>query len=305
MTGRFYIGIDGGGSNLRVAVVNQDMKILAQCQRGSVNPSSVGRETSAALIQDAMREAIQHVSLTPSQITAVGIGVAGAPANREAAWLREIVAAVTPDANIVPSADQEIALVAARGERYGLLILAGTGSNVYGVNRAGESAQVGGWGYLVGDEGSGYWIGMEAIRAFMRHHDGRGYGTRLTDLILTKLELDTPDDLIRWLYATNRTREVAALAELVLQTADLGDSLATSIIERGAQELLVHANAVLNRLKVESLPIAFTGGLLERPNMLSHRLCELLKLDALPPIKYPQVVGAALLAAVAPEQTKG
>lgn len=289
------MGIDGGGSNLRVALMDDMLTLLVQRQYGSVNPNVIGRDEAAALICEAMREVIALAGLTAVQVAGVGIGIAGAPANREAAWLRAVVAEVVPSAHIVPSADQEIALVAARGERYGLLILAGTGSNVYGVNREGDSVQVGGWGYLLGDEGSGYWISMEALRAVVRHHDGRGFGTRLTDAILARLNLDTPEHLIPWLYEGSHHREVATLAQLVLEMVDR-DSMAKAIIDRAAQELKTQADAALKRLHVTSLPVAFTGGLLEHANPLSLRLCELLELDALPPVKHPQVVGAGLLA---------
>lgn len=293
----FYIGIDGGGTNLRVAVVDQNLAVIAQSLRGTANPNAIGRDTAVQLMQDAMREAIQSAGLTPDQITGVGIGVAGAPVERDEAWLRVIVSAVTPTANIVPSSDHEIALVAAHGERYGLLILSGTGSNIYAVNRDGQSAQVGGWGYLLGDEGSGYWMGKEALRALVHHADGSGHGTRLTDEILSKLGLDHPKDLIAWIYGTSRHREIAGLASVVLDLASgVGDSIALSIVERAAHELKAQADTALKRLHVQKLPIALTGGLLENPNILSLRLCELLDLPELPKMRHSQVIGAALLA---------
>lgn len=290
-----YIGVDGGGSNLRVGLVRPDRTLLAGATRGSANPNAVGRETAAERIQDALREVVAGVD--PDRIAGVGIGIAGAPADRDDAWLRAVVAPVLPQVRVAASSDHEVALVAAHGERYGLLILSGTGSNVYAVNRQGQSAQVGGWGYLLGDEGSGYWMGVEALRALTHHVDGRGHGTRLTDRILARLNLDHAKDLIAWIYEANRHREIAALAELVLElAAEVGDSLALAIIEHAAQELKQQADAALHRVHTASLPVAFTGGLLERPNLLSQRLCELLGLPDLPKMRYSQVVGAAILA---------
>lgn len=294
---RYYIGIDGGGTNLRVAVLDQSLNVLGQSLRGTANPNAVGRDTAVALIQEAMREAIQSAGVNAEQIAGVGIGVAGAPVDRDEAWLRGIVTSVTPKAHIFPSSDHEIALVAALGERYGLLILSGTGSNVYAVNREGQSAQVGGWGYLLGDEGSGYWIGMQALKAMVHHADGSGHGTRLTDEILTRLGLDHPKNLIAWIYQSNRHRDIAGLASVVLELASgVGDSIALSIIERAAHELKAQADTALKRLHVQKLPVALTGGLLESPNLLSLRLCELLELPELPTMRHSQVVGAALLA---------
>src|SRR5690606_10986978 len=147
-------------------------------------------------------------------------------------WVRATVGAALPGVPLCTATDVEIALTGAHGERRGILILAGTGSVAYGVNAAGESAQVGGWGYLLGGEGSGHWIGMKALQAVVRAADGRAAPTALTDAVLRTLDLKTPRDLIQWIYtpesAAPRTRAVAQLAPLVLAAAD--DDAAAAIL---------------------------------------------------------------------------
>jgi N-acetylglucosamine kinase-like BadF-type ATPase len=294
----YVMGIDGGGSAIRVMITTPDLTVCGQSDGPTANPGVVGFETATRTIQDAMRAALASADLSPGQIAAVGIGIAGAAAHHAAGWLREVAAAVTPDALIVPSADFEIALVGAVGRREGVLVLAGTGSLAYGVNAAGQSALVGGWGYLLDDAGSGYWIGIRALAAVARAADGRGPHTSLTPVLLEALDLAQPLDLVPWLYLseTARTRAVAQLAPLVLDQAADGDLVAQVIVTGAAAELTQAAHTVMRRLDMPAPDFAFAGGLLSGTNLLSESLCTALGLETLPVPYHPPVIGAALLA---------
>jgi glucosamine kinase len=296
-TGSYVMGIDGGGSTVRVAITTPELTIRGQASGPTANPSVVGRDAAAETIRAAMRSALRSADLSPEQINAVGIGIAGAAASHSEAWLREVVTAVTPHARLALSADYETALVGAIGQRCGVLVLAGTGSFAYGVNVKGETALVGGWGYLIGDEGSGYWLGSEGLRAVVRALDGRGPMTTLTTALLSALGLSDRMDLIHWLYdgAANRTREIAALGPLMLEQAS-SDPVAAAIVQRAADELAQATEAVIRRLNMESPEFAFAGGLLSEPNPLTEALCRALRLSAIPVPRYPPVIGAALLA---------
>ncbi|MCD4686091.1 MAG: hypothetical protein K8S97_09165 [Anaerolineae bacterium] len=298
---QYFMGIDGGGSTVRVAIITPEMQLCGEAHGGTANPGVVGANTAMHTIRTALHDALTAAQLTPAQIAAVGIGVAGAAAHHSADWLRDVVAGVTPDAHIIPSADFEIALVGALGERRGVLLLAGTGSLAYGANAAGHTALVGGWGYLLDDAGSGYWIGKQALNAVARARDGRSPDTALVEHILSHFGLHKPLDLVPWLYHTDtaRTREVAALAPLVLTCADAGDAVAQQIIDHACDELALAAHTVIRRLELQSPGIAFAGGLLTTPNRLSTRVCAALDLPSIPEPRYPPVIGAALLARLA------
>ncbi len=289
----YVMGIDGGGSSIRVVIATRDLTPVASVQGGSANPNSAGRETAAQSIKRTIRAALEAAQLAPEAIRGVGVGIAGTVTFRD--WARETVAAVLPHAAIIIASDFEIALVGARGERRGVLILAGTGSVIYGVNATGESAQVGGWGYLLGDEGSGYALGLQALQAVVRAADGRGQPTQLTEVILSALTLETPQDLIAWVYAPGRIREIAQLAPLVLDLA-VDDAVARQLVTIGVSELALAAQTVARRLQIESPAYAFAGGLLTEANPLSLGLCAALGLSSIPEAKYPPVIGAALLA---------
>lgn len=295
---RCLVGIDGGGSTVRVVVATLALDVIGQSEGGAANPSAIGREAAAATIQATLRAALDAAGVLPDRVASVGIGVAGAAASHSAAWLREVVSAVTSGALIVPSADYEIALVGALGRRRGVLVLAGTGSLAYGVNARGRSALAGGWGYLLGDEGSGYWLGLEGLRAVVRASDGRGPVTALTSLLLRELELPDARDLIPWLYRaeTPRTSVIAQVAEHVLSAAEQSDTVARQLVDRAADELEQTARTVMRALNMRRPAIAFAGGLLSADNPLSAALVARLGLPARPVPRYSPVIGAVLLA---------
>lgn len=295
---RYVMGIDGGGSTIRVVVTTYDLRVAGDAHGSTANPSVVGADGAARVIHEAMRTALDAANLTPRDIDAVALGIAGAAAHHSAAWVIEVASALLPEARIVPSADFEIALVGALGERRGVLLLAGTGSLAYGVNAAGENALVGGWGYLIDDAGGGFWLGKQAIEAVMRADDGRAPKTVLTERLLARFELRKPLDFVHWLYRSEspRIREIAACAPLVLDTAADGDAVAQGIVDRACDELVLAAQTVINRLSLESAGIAFAGGLLTNPNPLSAAVCNALHLDGIPTPRFSPVIGAALLA---------
>jgi N-acetylglucosamine kinase-like BadF-type ATPase len=293
-----FIGIDGGGSTLRVALTDAAMNVLAQTERGTANPSSIGKEASAALIQSTIAETLVTAGKSAHEVSAVALGVAGALYLGE--WLHETASVVLPHSLIVPSSDFEIALVGARGERFGVLILAGTGSVAFGVNRAGESVQVGGWGYLLGDEGSGYSIGLQALKTFVRVTDGRNDTGESQSLLPQKiaeaLNLSHPREIIQWTYSQPRVRDIAQLSKLVFELAEAGDRQSIAIARAAMSYLSHHINVVRVRLKDHQLPVAFAGGLLDNENYFSVRFAKHLKLTEVPKALYPPVIGAAILA---------
>lgn len=290
-----FMGVDGGGSNLRVVIVNNDMQHIAQAQAGTANPSSIGREAASLRIRDTMWAALQQAGKPP--IAGVGIGIAGASAAYAEDWLREVVTAVLPDAFIAPSSDNEIALVGARGERFGGLLLAGTGSVAYGIDADGHCTQVGGWGYLLGDEGSGFWLGMEALRTLVREADGtQPSPSALTPQLYDALRIKTAQDAINWLYHPLEIAQVARLARIVIETAADGDWRAVEIVAEASRYLALLAHTLMTRTGLRTEHLSFAGGLLSADNLLSQRTRARLGLTEQPMALYPPVVGAALLA---------
>jgi N-acetylglucosamine kinase-like BadF-type ATPase len=154
--------------------------------------------------------------------------------------------------------DALIALVSGARDEPGILINAGTGSIVYGRSAAGEAARAGGWGHMIGDEGSGYWIGREALAAVMRAADGRGPETGLTAEILAHFNVADVSQLPRIVYDREMPRmSVAALGPIVQTVAADGDAVATRVLERAADELVLAARSVTTRLEMRGDAFTF------------------------------------------------
>lgn len=291
-----FIGIDGGGSNLRVVITDENMTELVRVMRGAVNPSTVGREQSALLIQDAIREALQTFNL--ETVDAVGMGIAGASVVYAEDWLRGTIHAVLPDSFVVPASDNEIALIGGTGERYGLLLLSGTGSVGFGMNRAGEKLQVGGWGYILGDEGSGYWIGLQALKMLVYYTDTGKTFSPFAQKISDYLQENDASHLVEWVYVQqeNPIPVIAKIASLVLNEANNGDDEAGKIISSASDAIIDLHGILTHRLNLDNPPIAFAGGILSSENVMSKAVMQKLGLKALPQAKHEPVIGAALLA---------
>src|SRR5437762_442925 len=165
-------------------------------------------------------------------------GIAGVDRQDEANTVTAMMRRIGRKSRVLVVNDALIALVAGAQDAPGIVIIAGTGSIVYGRNAAGEAARAGGWGHMVGDEGSGYWIGREAVAAVMRGADGRGPATRLTEEILAHFDVADASRLPRIVYDRELPRmSVAALGPIVQRVATAGDPVAIRILERAADEL--------------------------------------------------------------------
>lgn len=293
-----WIGIDGGGSNLRVAAYADDLSLLAEARRSTVNPSVIGRPAAATLLREAIDEVLAQLGRATSDVQGVGVGIAGAYVEYAADWLHETFEAILPGVPRALSSDVEIALTGAHGAPLGLIVLSGTGSVAYGINASGASAMVGGWGYLVGDEGSGYSLGAAALRHALRAADGRDAPSLLAERAFAAIGAQEARDSIQWIYGRQPapTREIAGLASLVLQASEEGDAAALRILNEAADELFAMVAALRRRLRMPDAQPAFAGGLLTAPTALSRALCQRLSLDGIPPTQYPPSAGAAILA---------
>jgi N-acetylglucosamine kinase-like BadF-type ATPase len=175
--------------------------------------------------------------------------------------------------------DALVALVAGAGDAPGVVIIAGTGSIAYGRNAQGHAARAGGWGYLLGDEGSGFWIGRRALSAVVRAADGRGPGTELTERVMTHLKLVRPSDLIHETYYRDLKRAaIAGLAPVVELARAEGDAVASDILAQAARELIVAASSVVSRLEMRGdlFPTILAGGIFKAVPWLAEEVMRLL-----------------------------
>ncbi|MEZ4668062.1 MAG: BadF/BadG/BcrA/BcrD ATPase family protein [Anaerolineae bacterium] len=295
------MGIDGGGTGVRVVLAGRDLVVLGYGEAGGVNPNVQTAEGASANLKTAMQQAFVMAQLEPAAVTAVCAGIAGSSSSDSSGdWLRRALHDVVPQARVIISGDAEVALVGAHGAACGVMVMAGTGSVAYGINRQGKHARAGGYGFLLGDEGSGYWLGREAIAAVVRIFYEKEAPTRLTELVVSTLGVKAPDYVIEWMYANraDRNKIIASLAQPLLECAGEGDAAAVDIVERGATALSQLVNSILRQLDDTTLPVAFGGSILTRSAVMSELLRKQLKLETIPTPKYPPAVGAVLLAVI-------
>lgn len=268
---RAVVGIDGGGSLTRALLLSPEGREVARIEGASTLVDPIHPEGCVATLRHLVVELGAHVS---GPIGAVWAGLAGAGRDP----VRRMVQRSLHDAlggavaRVGVGTDAEAAFYDAFGDEPGILLVAGTGSNALArATPGGEIRQVGGWGQQLGDEGSGYWIAMKALRALVRAHDGRGPRTRLSELLI-QAGVDRPESLISWV-AGARKGEVASLTPEVVRFANGGDPVARSIIEEAVSALAGHVRSVLEE-EPGRLPVALVGGLIDPGRPLRARMSE-------------------------------
>src|SRR4051794_2849124 len=249
------LGIDAGGTKTVCLLADAQGAIVSEGRGAGANLHTAGELAVEKVLHEAMEAAIGDRAITPS---AICLGIAGVDREDEARTVRAIMRRIGYKSRILVVNDALIGLVAGAGDDAGIAINAGTGSIVYGRNAAFEAARAGGWGHMIGDEGSGYWIGRESLAAVMRASDGRGPDTQLTAEILRHFNVDDESRLPRIVYDREQPRvSVAALGPIVQRVAALGDAVATRILERAAEELVLAARSVATRLEMRGDAFTF------------------------------------------------
>jgi N-acetylglucosamine kinase-like BadF-type ATPase len=260
------LGIDAGGTKTVCLLADERGLIIAEGRGPGANLHASGELAVEKVLHEVMEQAIgdRAVAGQPIVPAAICLGIAGVDREDEARTVRAIMRRIGYKSRVVVVNDALIALVAGAKDDAGIVIIAGTGSIVYGRNAHGEAARAGGWGHMIGDEGSGYWIGREALGAVMRASDGRGPATQLTTAILAHLGVHDESRLPRIVYDREAPRmTVAALGPIVQQAAAQGDAVATRILERAADELVLAARSVASRLEMRGDAFTFflAGGM--------------------------------------------
>jgi glucosamine kinase len=268
------VGVDGGGSKTRVRVADATGAelITVDGPPSAIHPSRIDHSTDviARTIADAL-SAAGMADARPS-VACIGVAGAGREGERDALWQALTAREIADD--VVVTTDATIALDDAFGDGPGILLIAGTGSIAFGRGPTGVVARAGGWGPIIGDEGSGAWLGQRALGVVTAAHDGREPETALTGAILTAAMVDDVHGLVPW-AARATAADLAALAPAVLHCADAGDSRADTLLAFAVEELLLDVRALARRLFVDeraAYDVALAGGLLYRGSPLRSRL---------------------------------
>jgi glucosamine kinase len=252
----FVLGVDGGATKTLAAVLDLESKALHLAHRGPSNQDAVGAEAAVRALLEAADEAIERAAITRDQLGAAVLAIAGTDTEAIARHVRS----ARTDAWIVLN-DVVGAWATATGAGPGVAVISGTGSNVFGVGSDGRTWRAGGWGHLLGDEGSGYWLGIHSIKAALKDRDASGPETALTDAVQAFFKVESVEALAWQVYSKPPTKgEIAAFAVETARLAERGDAVANELYRRAAGELGEQIAAVIHQTGLSaSFPVGLIG----------------------------------------------
>jgi len=297
---KYIIGIDGGGTNTIGLLATISGECVARTQAGPSNYHVVGTKQTQDILKEVVKNLLSHIDDISLDSIYFCLGMAGLGRDEDKKVIGQVCDDIGIGKNRILTHDAHIALVGGTGKQEGVIIISGTGSIVYGVDNNDVEARAGGWGYILGDEGSGYDIAIKGLQGVVRAADQRDKPTQLTDVILKQLKLKQPSELIRWAYTADRDK-IAQLSQVVIETAEIGDSKADAIINSAVYELAHTFAPVVKQLEfTHPLEVVFNGGNLIHNNVLSDRLKKWIEMNfpgsSVMTPKHEPVYGAVLLA---------
>lgn len=272
------IGIDGGGTKTVAWLVpdvrGASLTPIGVGGAGPSNPRVVGTAGAANAIKLAVINAFADAKLVPGPVAAAAVALAGTGLESVRTDIQQLCTQQKLARHIRVVHDARAVLHAGDARGAGIALIAGTGSFAFGRRSDGSETRSGGWGYLFGDEGSGYALGIAALRAITHAADGRQCATALTDAVLRMQQVDSPTDLVkRFCNPTPERRVIASIAPLVTKLAAAGDATAVAIAQEAAGHLASHVLAVGRKLKLSSndYQLCMAGGVLAGSRFLAHK----------------------------------
>jgi N-acetylglucosamine kinase-like BadF-type ATPase len=300
---KYLIGIDGGGTKTDCAIADLSGKIINQTTGKPSNFLVIGVEEAVENLFSLIEENLFQLEGDFADVKQIVIGVAGAGRKEDAQLLEKSFKDYADQERIhfkrvSVLSDAHIALEGAFPDSAGCILIAGTGSILFGKDEKGVIHRVGGFGRLIGDEGSGYSIGRKALNAVSKASDGRGEETLISELLNAKMNSGSANSIISKVY--NDKLDVASVARIVIEAAEEGDPIAEDILDEEADELVLHIKSLLDKIHTDKLNVAFSGSLLDNKNYYSDLLKQKIKstlprVEIVKPATSP-VSGAILLA---------
>lgn len=297
----FYVGIDGGGGSTRFAIINEDNKVIGQLtlEKG-INYHLYGIESVYETIKEGINKLLEKVDVNLKDVKGIGASVSGVDSSRpkDVEIFKNIFSKIANFEKMAISNDAIGALWGATEDGNGIILINGTGSIIYGKN-GDRIERFGGWGYLLDDEGGGYWIATEGVKKILHFRDGLIEKPSFYDEILKYFNIDDPSSFVYIYYQEFSKRRIAGAAKIVIDAASKGDKVAIEIIERGLRWCTKGIKLLAQRLDmIEKPTITYSGGLFKSQyykTVFSNILFEAFEQFELIEPKHSAAVGAALM----------
>jgi N-acetylglucosamine kinase-like BadF-type ATPase len=285
----YILGVDGGGSKTEVKISHISCEKETLTISGPSSCKSVNVKDAIENLNKAVFDAIKEIKVSENiYFISSCFGFAGYNNSskdpeiyRKIVFNNELARYLNPKKVIICN-DTRIGLEAGSESKNKIVIIAGTGASCFGINESGIVSKTTGWDYILGDEGSGYQVGLKALKAVMRAYDGRGKESLLSKTILEDLNLKEIMDLTIWAYEESTPKvRIGALAETVCRTAEMGDQVSIDILTEEAEEAVISINSVANRLgfKDKVFDLVFVGGLFKCERYFKNILINKIKKD--------------------------
>ncbi len=267
----YIIGIDGGGTNTIGYLADYNCNILAVAKGDTSNYLSAGIVKAKESINGVISSLCYMQGIRKDEIKLISLGLAGVGRAENIRTIKSIFLELGINCNILINNDAYISLVGAHGKDEGIILISGTGSIALGVNKNKDVFRVGGWGHILGDEGSGYYFGKKGLTAIMKAYDGRGKSTLISDKIFRYLNITNIDEIVQYVYSDiNNKSKISNLSKLVIEAAEENDEVASSIIDKGIQELIDITMTIVDKIK-EPMNIALAGGIFDNSQFIKDK----------------------------------
>lgn len=300
-----FVGVDGGGTNTRAVLVDRHGDILGKGNSGPSNYNDIGLTGASKNIKRAIEDAKMNCGEKNLNLSSIYLGLGGVLSEEDKNIMRQKIYELGLGFNqddIYVENDMHISLAGGLLNKPGVSLIVGTGSVCFGRDVDGNTLKAGGWGHLIDDVGSGYYLGIEALKALVRAVDGRGVHSELTERVYKELGLENINQIMKVLYYDNFGRkEIAGLTKLLISAAENRDKTALQIIKKSVNKLAILVETVVTKLNFSEGEVLVTtsGGLTESGPVFNTPLKEAI-LKKVPdcrlvdPMMSP-LLGAALL----------
>ncbi|WP_158853657.1 BadF/BadG/BcrA/BcrD ATPase family protein [Halorhabdus sp. CUG00001] len=295
------VSVDAGGSTTDCIAVDSTLDLLGVAQGGPGNYLAVGAETARDNVAATIERALSPTDPIEEPVVG-GFGFAGMQLAEQEAVVREFLADIDVLESFEIVSDVALSHYALTAGDPGIAVVAGTGATAYGRDESGADVRTSGWGWLLGDEGSGFSLARRGLQTAARGFDGRGPETELTDRATQHFDVDSFLEIIKPVYEhAEPPGNIASFAEEVTAAAQAGDAVALDLLREAGEELALAAKAVDDELDLaDPVSVGGVGGLLEstlvREQFVSAVTEQFQAPDVLEPIQHPVVGGVALAA---------
>jgi N-acetylglucosamine kinase-like BadF-type ATPase len=267
------LGVDGGSHRTQAVIADRDGRVLGRGLGPACNHHRVGidaaRDALSTAIEGALTQVANEGATNPDgtsswvksgRIAAASFGLSGVDGPQDEALFSSWLRSLGCDFPFVVGNDSDLVLGGGTPDGWGVALISDTGSICVGRSREGTTQRVGGWGHVLGDEGSGYHVATEALKLAMHSADSRGGSAGLLKAALAHWDVSRPQDLIRVAYGSEtRADDIAGFATRVLDLATRSDPDALGVVDRAATALALQVDTVIRELRLDLPPLALGG----------------------------------------------